>query len=92
VVLAALVVAICGGASALDLALCGLDKRAARRGSKRVPERTLLLVALAGGSPGLALGMLAFRHKTRKPSFLAKLALVLAVQAAAAFAALRLAG
>lgn len=69
--------------SALSLALAGLDKRAARRGGRRTPEATLLGLALAGGSPGLVVGLLVFRHKTRKASFLAGLALVLAAQGAA---------
>lgn len=70
-------------------AAAGADKSRARRGRPRVPERALLGLALVGGSPGLVAGMLAFRHKTRKGSFLAGLALVLAVQAAAAAWALR---
>jgi uncharacterized membrane protein YsdA (DUF1294 family) len=67
--------------SAATLGVCGLDKRAALRRGPRVRERTLLLLALAGGSPGLVLGMLAFRHKTRKASFLLRLLAVMVVQA-----------
>jgi uncharacterized membrane protein YsdA (DUF1294 family) len=58
-----------GLASLVALGLAGLDKGRARRGGGRIRERTLLLAALAGGSPGLALGMLLFRHKTRKARF-----------------------
>ncbi|MCA1813362.1 MAG: DUF1294 domain-containing protein [Halobacteriales archaeon] len=71
------------------LAACVLDKGRAVRGLTRVPERTLLLLALAGGSPGLLLGMLAVRHKTRKAAFLLPLAGVLAVQAALLWLVLR---
>ena len=35
----------------------------------RVPENVLLLFAALGGFVGAALGMLIFRHKTRKPEF-----------------------
>jgi uncharacterized membrane protein YsdA (DUF1294 family) len=70
--------------SAAAFAACALDKRRAVQSRARVPERTLLLLALAGGSPGLVVGMLAARHKTRKGSFLARLALVLAAQLALA--------
>lgn len=47
----------------------GLDKGRARAGKWRIPEKTLLLLALAGGSAGALTGMLLFRHKTRKAKF-----------------------
>jgi len=45
-----------------------IDKRAARRKRRRIPERTLLLLALAAPF-GAATAMRAFRHKTRKARF-----------------------
>ena len=68
-------------ASLVALGLAIFDKRRAKRGRQRIPERTLLAAALVGGSPGLLLGMLLARHKTRKPSFLLGFAAVLAIQA-----------
>lgn len=47
----------------------GIDKLAAKRHKRRVPENTLLALAVLGGSVGGILGMLAFRHKTRHPAF-----------------------
>ncbi len=47
----------------------GLDKWKAKSGAWRIPERTLLLTALLGGSAGALAGMLLFHHKTRKPKF-----------------------
>ncbi len=47
----------------------GLDKRAAIRGRRRVPESRLILLALAGGAIGAWAGVLLFRHKTAKRSF-----------------------
>lgn len=45
--------------------LMGVDKRRAKRGAWRVPEKTLFLVtALMGGIGGTA-GMFFFRHKTK---------------------------
>ncbi|MBB5203905.1 uncharacterized membrane protein YsdA (DUF1294 family)/cold shock CspA family protein [Inhella inkyongensis] len=59
--------------SALSMALFvvyGLDKWAAKRGTARVAETSLHLIALMGGWPGALLGQHIFRHKTAKPSFL----------------------
>lgn len=72
-----------GVLSVVTFLLCLLDKGRARAGARRVPERTLLVLALLGGSPGLVMGMLVARHKTRKAAFLLPLALVLALQLAA---------
>lgn len=43
----------------------GADKRRAREGARRVPEKTLFLLAALGGAVGGALGMRVFRHKTK---------------------------
>ena len=43
----------------------GIDKRKARRGAWRIPEKTLFLLPLLGGSVGALLGMKVFRHKTK---------------------------
>ncbi|WMJ69823.1 DUF1294 domain-containing protein [Stenotrophomonas sp. 24(2023)] len=58
-----------GLASVAAFALYGHDKRAARKGQWRTPERTLQLLAFAGGWPGALLGQAAFRHKHRKTAF-----------------------
>ena len=46
-----------------------IDKSAARKGGWRTPERTLLLLGLAGGWPGAILAQQWLRHKTAKRSF-----------------------
>ena len=43
----------------------GIDKGKARRGAWRIPEKTLFLLPLLGGSVGALLGMKVFRHKTK---------------------------
>ena len=50
-----------------------LDKRRAVAGEWRVPEATLLLLALMGGWVGAKLAQRRFRHKTRKQPFTAML-------------------
>jgi uncharacterized membrane protein YsdA (DUF1294 family) len=48
----------------------GLDKAQAVANGRRIPERVLHILALAGGFPGGLLGRSFFHHKTRKPAFL----------------------
>ena len=43
----------------------GLDKEKARKRKWRIPEKTLFLFALLGGSLGSMAGMQLFRHKTK---------------------------
>ena len=57
------------GISLLALVLCGIDKWKARRDRWRIPEKTLFLSAILGGSVGLLVGMHLFRHKTKHKSF-----------------------
>ncbi len=47
-----------------------IDKRKAKYGKWRIPEKTLLIIALLGGSVGTIIGMYAFRHKTQKLKFI----------------------
>jgi uncharacterized membrane protein YsdA (DUF1294 family) len=71
------------GINVATIGYFGFDKRRARRGGTRVPERALHGLALVGGSPGAILGGQLFRHKTVKTSFRVVLWLIVAVQAAA---------
>ena len=70
--------------NAVGFLLMGADKRKAVRGDWRIPERTLLLTALVGGTPGVIAGMRAFRHKTRHWQFRYGLPVLRALQVAAA--------
>ena len=45
--------------------VCGIDKFAAKKQMRRVPEKTLFLLSAIGGSVGMFAGMLTFRHKTQ---------------------------
>lgn len=56
------------------------DKRRARKNCWRVPERTLMTLAAAGGSAGVLAGMYVFHHKTRHRKFTIGVPLLLAIQ------------
>ena len=60
----------------------GIDKRAAGRGDRRIPERALLTAALFGGV-GAWLGQQVLRHKTRKQPFRTWLSLAILLHLAA---------
>ncbi len=45
--------------------VCGIDKFAAKKQMRRVPEKTFFLLSAIGGSVGMFAGMLTFRHKTQ---------------------------
>lgn len=56
-------------ANVLTLVIYGVDKMAARKAWRRVPESTLLIFGFMGGWPGAIVGQLVFRHKTQKQPF-----------------------
>ena len=47
----------------------GIDKLKARKGKWRIPESTLLMLAVVGGSIGAWWGMKAWHHKTLHKKF-----------------------
>ena len=47
----------------------GFDKLQARRGGRRTPERTLLILSAIGGSMGAIIAMQLLRHKTQHAWF-----------------------
>ena len=73
--------------AAINLAtfiVSGADKRRARKGKWRVPEKTLFLLPLLGGSVGALLGMRVFHHKTRHWYFVWGIPAILLAQIALA--------
>lgn len=64
----------------IGFVLFGIDKRRARLGRWRIPERVLFQAALFGGSLGAWLGMYVFLHKTRKARFYLGIPLILVLQ------------
>ena len=64
----------------VSFALMGIDKYNAKKKAWRIPEATLFLFAIFGGSIGSILGMFLFHHKTRHWYFLFGLPLILILQ------------
>jgi uncharacterized membrane protein YsdA (DUF1294 family) len=69
----------------IGFALMGIDKHKARVGAFRIPEGTLFVVAIIGGSIGSIIGMYTFHHKTRHWYFVYGMPLILALQLLAVF-------
>ena len=68
----------------LTFLVYGADKRRARKGKWRVPEKTLFLLPLLGGSVGGILGMRVFHHKTKHWYFVWGIPAILLAQIALA--------
>lgn len=64
----------------IGLVLMAWDKMKARAGAWRIPENNLLFIALAGGSAGIYLGLILFRHKTRHFKFTVVVPVILFIQ------------
>ena len=61
----------------------GVDKQKAKKNRFRIPERTLILGAVLGGSIGAFLGMRVFHHKTKKAKFYIGIPVIFLAQVAA---------
>ena len=65
------------GCNVLSFLLFGIDKYRAVKKKWRISERTLLIIALIGGSLGALFGMFSFHHKTQKYKFSIGIPLIL---------------
>lgn len=57
-----------------------IDKQKAKKSRWRIPEKTLFLTAIIGGSVGSLVGMYTFRHKTKHIQFTLGMPAILAAQ------------
>ncbi|MBP5676192.1 MAG: DUF1294 domain-containing protein [Bacteroidales bacterium] len=73
------------GINVLTFLLYGIDKWRAQRDRWRIPEDTLIWLAIVGGSIGALLGMYLFRHKTKHRKFTIGIPVILAVQLVLAY-------
>lgn len=60
--------------------MMGVDKRKAIKQAFRIPESTLFIIAIIGGSIGSLIGMYTFRHKTRHWQFVYGMPIILILQ------------
>jgi uncharacterized membrane protein YsdA (DUF1294 family) len=69
------------GINVLTFLLYGIDKWKAQKGKWRIPEETLIWLAIVGGSIGALLGMYLFRHKTKHRKFTLGIPAIILAQA-----------
>ena len=69
----------------LNFLIAGYDKYLAIKNKRRIPENTLFFFEAIGGTIGLLLAMLLFRHKTSKSSFIIKFTIILIIQIGAIY-------
>ena len=64
----------------LTFIVYGIDKLKAKKGKLRIPESTLLLLAIIGGSIGAWFGMKVWHHKTMHKKFKYGIPLIIILQ------------
>lgn len=69
----------------IGIIVMGADKSRAKRKAWRIPEKSLFLVSILGGSIGTWAGMYLFRHKTKHWYFVIGMPLILILQTTLAF-------
>ena len=70
------------GINAVTFIVYGIDKYKAKKAKLRIPEATLLLLAVLGGSIGAWMGMKVWHHKTMHKKFKYGLPAILLIQIA----------
>ena len=66
----------------ISIIVCVLDKYSAKVGGRRVPEKTLFVLCLLGGSVGMYLTMRLIRHKTLHKRFMIGIPIIIIFQLA----------
>ena len=57
----------------------GIDKYKSIKHKYRISEKTLIILAILGGSFGAFLGMITFHHKTQKKKFIILIPVILLI-------------
>ena len=68
------------GINIITFMVYGIDKLKAKKGKWRIPEATLLLLAIVGGSIGAWCGMKVWHHKTMHKKFKYGVPLILLIR------------
>ena len=73
--------------SLISIIFCIYDKKISKRNQVelRVPEKTLMLLSLFGGSVAMFITMLLVRHKTKHVKFMLGIPLIIALHAAVVY-------
>ena len=66
----------------VGIIVMGVDKHKAKVHEWRIPEKTLFMVSILGGSAGTWAGMYIFRHKTKHWYFVIGMPLILIIHIA----------
>ena len=88
-ILKAVIIYLCA-VSAVSVAATVHDKCAAKKSRRRVPERTLILLCMFGGSAAMYLTMRIIHHKTRHAKFMVGIPVIMLLQLAAVIAAAKI--
>ena len=73
-----------------SIIVCVFDKRCAVKSLQRVPEKTLFLLSVLGGSVGMLATMKIIRHKTLHKRFMIGIPIIILLQISAAAAVIYL--
>ncbi len=66
--------------SLISIIVTAADKVKAKRVSRRVPEATLMLLSVLGGSLAMLITMIIIRHKTKHPKFMVGIPVIIVLQ------------
>lgn len=74
----------------LAVVVCITDKARAKKGKRRIPEKTLFTISVLGGAFAMYIVMLRIRHKTHHKRFMITLPIIIVIQLVLLLCALNL--
>ena len=82
-----ILLAYLGIVSLISIIVCIYDKKISKRGNVRlrVPEKSLFLWSLLGGSVAMYITMRLIRHKTKHVKFMLGIPIIMVIQACAVY-------